>query len=312
MQFLFIRRFCEMIILTIIPSLIASVIIQFDRVQGAIFYPVLAIISVVCTVIFFGGNLLMMRRMTRDIKSKKIYMIVQYTTFAVYAIIIALICIFTWDTSEAMFWKDARVAFFFHSRVFEVICDPIVIDPDDLTKNLISPCVSMIISTVLFGFVTFFSHSFFTKRYIIEQEEIEKAKAEGKKFSESEMDKYAVSIRKSLDEELDESESDSDEKVYDEDRLYSVKELKKMDKENTMATTVRKSRINWSAWRVSANRSNDVKMRDIVKERILNFGSYGFYQNLIEKQQNGEYIDKYVRRYVKSKTSLRKTNSDLK
>ncbi len=310
MQFLFLRRFCEMIILTIIPSLIASAIIQLDRVQGAIFYPVLAIISVVCTVIFFGGNLLMMRRMTRDIKSKKIYMIVQYTTFAVYAIIIGLICIFTWDKTEAMFWKDARVAFFFHSRVFEVICDPIVIDPDDLTKNLISPCVSMIISTVLFGFVTFFSHSFFTKRYNIEKRELAKEKAESKKYSESEMDKYAVSIKKSLDEELDADEGDSAKGNDDENRLYSIKELKKMDEENRMATTVRKSRINWSAWRISANKSNDVKMRDIVKEAILNFGSYGFYQNLIEKQQNGEYIGKYVKRHFKSKTSMRHNRND--
>ncbi len=312
MQFLFMRRICEMIILTIIPSLIASSLIQLDEVQGAIFYPVLAIISVVCTVIFFGGNLLMMRRMTRDIKSKKIYMIVQYTTYAIYAGIIALICVFTWDSTETMFWKDARVAFFFHSRVFEVICDPIVIDPDDLTKNLISPCVSMIISTALFGVVTLFSHPFFTKRYIIEQNKIKKAKAEGKNLSESEMDKYAVSIKKSLDEEIDQSDENSEGDADDKNRLYSIKELRKMDNESAMATTVRKKRINWSAWRVSAHRGNDIKMREIVKDAILNFGSYGFYQNLIEKQQNGEYIGKYVRRYVKGKFSIHKRNIDLK
>ncbi len=310
MQYLFIRRICEMIILTVIPSLIASVLIQLDSVQGAIFYPVLAIISVVCAVIFFGGNLLMMRRMTRDIKSRKIYMIVQLTTFTIYAILIALICVFTWGKSEAMFWKDARVAFFFHSRVFEVICDPIVIDPDDLTKNLISPNMSMIISTALFGLITIFSHPFFKKRYAIEQKELEKIKKEEEKFTESDIDKIAVSVKEDLEKELEESEFDEDE--FDEDLLLSIREFERIDNRTRFRAPTRKQRIRWSAGRISASRSNDVKLRDIVKDAILNFGSYEFYQNLIEKQQGGEYTGKYIQNHLKNKVSLKNTNNNLK
>ncbi len=299
-----------MFILTVVPSLIASVLIQIDSIQGEIFYPVLAIISVTCAVIFFGGNLLMMRRMARDIKSKKIYMLVQLTTFIIYAIMIALICAFTWGKSESMFWKDARVAFFFHSRVFEVICDPIIIDPDDIQKNLISPNMSMIISTALFGLITIFSYPFFKKKYVIEQKELEKAKKEDEEFTETDMDKYAVSIKKRLEEEINEFDADYDDEFFDEDRMYSIKELRRMEKENRMAAPIRKSRINLSASRMSANRGNDVKLRDIVKENILNFGSYAFYQNIIEKQQRGEYIGGYVQKYFKSKLDIFNRNNE--
>ena len=67
MQFLYLRRFYELILLTVLPSIIASAIVQADRFQGLLFYPILVIVSVICTIIFFGGNGLMMRRMVRDI-----------------------------------------------------------------------------------------------------------------------------------------------------------------------------------------------------------------------------------------------------
>ncbi len=284
MQLLYLRRFCELILLTVLPSIIASAIVQMDRVQGLLFYPVLVIVSVICTIIFFGGNGLMMRRMVRDIESARIFYEVQTFAFLLYTIAITLICVFR--------WTDMRTALFFHARVFEVICDPIVVDPDDLTINLLTPTDSIIISTTLYGLMTYLSYPFFKKRYEKEKIEIQKQKEEDAQILEQE--EYAQAINNdyinNFFEDDEEDEAFNEESEEDEaDRLYTVKELKRMEKMERASAPVRRGqRINWSRKKtISANSANDIKKRDQVKDYILNFGSYSFYQRIITKEQQG-------------------------
>lgn len=304
MQFLYLRRFCELILLTVLPSIIASAIVQMDRFQGLLFYPVLVIVSVVCTVIFFGGNGLMMRRMVRDIESKKIFYAVQTFAFLIYTISITLICVFR--------WTDMRTALFFHARIFEVICDPIVVDPDDLTKNLLTPTDSIIISTTLYGLMTYLSYPFFKKRYEKEKIELQKQKEEDAQILEQEKEEYAQSVNNDYINDLFEDDEDDEEpeEGYEIDRLYTVKELRKMEKMERASAPVRRGqRINWSRKKtISANSANDIKRREQVKNYILNFGSYSFYQMIINKQQKGEYIGSDISQNLKQRFSIRGIN----
>ena len=306
MQFLYLRRFCELILLTVLPSIIASAIVQMDRFQGLLFYPVLVIVSVVCTVIFFGGNGLMMRRMVRDIKSKKTFYAVQTFAFLIYTISITLICVFK--------WTDMRTALFFHARIFEVICDPIVVDPDDLTKNLLTPTDSIIISTTLYGLMTYLSYPFFKRRYEKEKIEIQKQREEDEQILKQEKEEYAQSVNNDYINDLFEDDEDEDDNVsegeYEPDRLYTVKELRKMEKMERASAPVRRGqRINWSRKKtISANSANDIKRREQVKNYILNFGSYSFYQMIINKQQKGEYIGSDISQNLKQRFSIRGIN----
>ena len=307
MQFLYLRRFYELILLTVLPSIIASAIVQADRFQGLLFYPILVIVSVICTIIFFGGNGLMMRRMARDIKSKKTFYAVQTFAFLIYTISITLICVFR--------WTDMRTALFFHARVFEVICDPIVVDPDDLSKNLLTPTNSIIISTTLYGLMTYLSYPFFKKRYEKEKIELQKQKEEDAQILEQEKVEYEKSVENAYmgdlfeDEEEDE-EDNTPERAYEPDRLYTVKELRKMEKMERASAPVRRGqRINWSRKKtISANSANDIKRREQVKNYILNFGSYSFYQMIITKQQKGEYIGLDISKNMKQRFSIRGKN----
>ena len=74
MFLLLLRRLLELVLFSIVPGCIATIVIFQDSLQRSTwFYPVLLIVSIACAFIFFAGNLLMMRRMVRDIESKEKY-----------------------------------------------------------------------------------------------------------------------------------------------------------------------------------------------------------------------------------------------
>lgn len=312
MILLFLRRLVEIFIFSVIPGFLASMLIQIESIQGLLFYPVLLVISLVCAFIFFGGNALMMRRMVRDIESKEKYQFVQWTVFAIYTIFLICVCVFG--------WKDARASFLFHSRVFEVIVDPIVIDATDRSKNLLTPTQSMIISTVLYGLLTAFSYNWFYKAYqkelkekkLMEEAEYQAAKEARRKYKE-EQDRRERALRdgtaKREEEEMERELRRQAEELREQQRQrikeeankrYSIRELKKMESMGEFDHST--SSKNRSKRRSKANSGEKLKAN--LKEKILEAGSYDFYRRFIEKQESGYDAWAFARNYWKRRFTL--------
>ena len=312
MLLLFLRRLVEIFIFSVIPGFLASMLIQIDSIQGRLFYPVLLVISLVCAFIFFGGNALMMRRMVRDIQSKEKYQFVQWTVFSIYTIFLICVCVFG--------WKDARASFLFHSRVFEVMVDPIVIDATDRSKNLLTPTQSMIISTVLYGLLTAFSYKWFYNSYqnelkkkkLMEEAEYQAAKEARRKYKEEQERKERAlrdgttkrekEIEKELRRQSEELRRQRHQHIREEEnKLYTVKELKKMEKMGEFERSTSSKRRPKKA-RSKANSGE--KLKSNLKEKILEAGSYDFYRSFIEKQENGGNAWAFAKNYWKRRFTL--------
>lgn len=313
MILLFLRRLVEIFIFSVIPGFLASMLIQIESIQGLLFYPVLLVISLVCAFIFFGGNALMMRRMVRDIESKEKYQFVQWTVFAIYTIFLICVCVFG--------WKDARASFLFHSRVFEVIVDPIVIDATDRSKNLLTPTQSMIISTVLYGLLTAFSYNWFYKAYqkelkekkLMEEAEYQAAKEARRKYKE-EQDRKERALRdgtaKREEEEMERELRRQAEELREQQRQrikeeankrYSIRDLKKMESMGEFDhSTSSKNRPK----RKRSKANSGEKLKANLIERILEAGSYDFYRRFIEKQESGYDAWAFARNYWKRRFTL--------
>lgn len=313
MILLFLRRLVEIFIFSVIPGFLASMLIQIESIQGLLFYPVLLVISLVCAFIFFGGNALMMRRMVRDIESKEKYQFVQWTVFAIYTIFLICVCVFG--------WKDARASFLFHSRVFEVIVDPIVIDATDRSKNLLTPTQSMIISTVLYGLLTAFSYNWFYKAYqkelkekkLMEEAEYQAAKEARRKYKE-EQDKRERALRdgtaKREEEEMERELRRQAEELREQQRQrikeeankrYSIRELKRMER---MGDIERNASSENRPKRKRSKANSGEKLKANLIERILEAGSYDFYRRFIEKQESGYDAWAFARNYWKRRFTL--------
>lgn len=321
MILLLLRKLVELFLFSAVPGFFATMIIQTGAVQGRLFYPVLLIVSLLCAFIFFAGNILMMRRMIRDIENKSKYYFIQMVSFAIYAIFIACVCIFG--------WKDVRAVMLFHSRVFEVICDPIIVDPTDLSKNLITPTQSMIISTVLYGITCVVGYPWFNSLY-------EKEKAENKKREEEEY-KAAREARRKYKEEKARREKEREEAIrsnqsvpsesssqshsehrssgehrhhhsehrhhrhhYDDDTLYSVKELKKLEKLQELDENL----IENHRKKISSRSNVNEKLKRSMKDKILEAGTYEFYSRLMEKQEMGDNVGQFIWAHLKRQFSL--------
>lgn len=313
MLLLFLRRMVELFIFSVIPGFLASMLIQVDSIQGILFYPVLLVISLVCSFIFFGGNALMMRRMVRDIESKEKYQFVQWMAFAIYTVFLICVCVFG--------WKDARASFLFHSRVFEVMVDPIVIDATDRSKNLLTPTQSMIISTILYGLLTAFSYKWFYNAYqneqkekkLMEEAEYEAAKEARRKHKE-EQEKRERALRdgtakreaEEMERELRRQAEERREKrrqrmQEEENKLYSIKELKRMERMgdlDRMSSSERRPR------RRRSKANSGEKLKANLLEMILEAGSYEFYRRFIEKQESGDDAWGFARNHWKRRFTL--------
>lgn len=273
MILLLLRRLFELVMFSVVPGCIATIIIFQDSIQrSAMFYPILLIVSIICAIIFIGGNLLMMRRMVRDIESKEKYHFVQWVSFIIYATLIALVCIFQ--------WKDMRAACFFHSRVFEVITDPLVIDAENPEAALISPTVSMVISTAIYGLITAFSYNFF---YYFYEKEVEND------FEHNEAHRVeTLEIRKIYQKKQEKMEND-------------IRRGKVIPQQIDFDIDFPQQRRFFGS-KTALNSSEKFKYR--LKNAILEAGSYGFYQRFIDKQEMEEDAWAYARYYFRNKLSL--------
>ena len=314
MILLFLRRLVEIFIFSVIPGFLASMLIQIGSIQETtLFYPILLVVSLVCAFIFFGGNALMMRRMVRDIESKEKYQFVQWTVFAIYTIFLICVCVFG--------WKDARASFLFHSRVFEVIVDPIIIDTTDKSKNLLTPPHSMIISTVLYGLLTAFSYKWFYNAYqkelkekkLMEEAEYQAAKEARRKYKEEQERKERAlrdgsakreeeEIERELRRQAEEFREQQRQRIREEEnKRYSIRELKKME---SMGEFDRSASSEKRPKRKRSKTNSSEKLKANLKERILEAGSYEFYRRFIEKQESGYDAWAFARNYWKRKFTL--------
>lgn len=278
MFLLLLRRLLELVLFSVVPGCIATIVIFQDSLQRSTwFYPVLLIVSLVCALIFFGGNLLMMRRMVRDIKSKEKYHFVQWVSFAIYSVFIILVCIFQKDIP---IWKDLRAACFFHSRVFEVITDPIVVDAAHPEKALITPTQSMLISTAIYGILTAISYKWFN--YLYEKEvETQYEQNEAERLATMEIRKIYMARQEKIEKAIRRGNAmpqDFDDDAFD---FVSTRRF---------------------GSRTAANSSEKLKYR--LKAAIFEAGNYSFYQRYIEKQENGDDARAFAMYYLKNKLSI--------
>ena len=279
MFLLLLRRLLELVLFSVVPGCLSLIIIYQDSLQRSTwFYPVLLVVSIVCALIFFLGNMLMMRRMVRDISSKEKYHFVQWVAFGIYTLLIALVCIFQKDIP---IWKDLRAACFFHSRVFEVITDPIVIDAERPELALISPTQSMIISTVLYGILTALSYKWFN--YLYEKEV-------ATRFEQNEAERIAtMEVRKAYQHRQEKIEK-------------AIRKGHRVPYGTDFLDDIDFSRRKRFGSRTALNSSEKLKHR--LKSSIFEAGSYSFYQRYITKQENGEDAAAFARYYFKNKLSL--------
>ena len=279
MFLLLLRRILEMVLFSVVPGCISLIIIYQDSLQrSSLFYPVLLIVSIICALIFFLGNMLMMRRMVRDISSKEKYHFVQWTTFGIYTILIALVCIFQKDVP---IWKDLRASCFFHSRVFEVITDPIVIDAERPELALITPTQSMIISTALYAILTAVSYKWF---YYFYEKEVET------EFEQNEAERIAtIEVRKAYQSRQDRIEK-------------AIRKGKGIPREAEFFEDIDFASHRRFGSRVAINSAEKFKNR--LKTAIFEAGSYSFYERYINKIENGEDARSFARYYFRSKISL--------
>ncbi len=278
MFLLLLRRLLELVLFSVVPGCLALIIIYQDSLQrSAWFYPVLLIVSIVCALIFFLANMLMMRRMVRDISSKEKYHFVQWVAFGIYTVLIALVCFLQKDIP---IWKDLRAACFFHSRVFEVITDPIVIDAERPELALITPTQSMIISTVLYGILTAVSYKWFNYLY---------DKEVATQFEQNEAERIAtMEVRKVYQHRQEKIEK-------------AIRKGHRVPHGDFFDDLDFSSRKRFGS-RTAMNSSEKLKYR--LKSAIFEAGSYSFYQRYIMKKENGEDAAAFARHYFKNKLSI--------
>lgn len=204
---IYLRKFLDMFFLSIIPSLISFLIMNY-RMSYSVWFTC----CIISTLIFFIGNAFLIRRFARDIRSKSKYYFVWLITFAVYAGLGGFLYIFKY--MYPFTW------IYFHTRIFEIV-----------TMSLETPIrtwVSFVISISLYLILILVSYPLFRSAYA--------KKKERNKINASNLNNvnHAASSTKSQSPKT---------RHYSDTTMYSERQLKKMDRMKNMRPKTSKKRI---------------------------------------------------------------------
>lgn len=289
---IYLRKLLDMFFLSMLPSL-ASFLLMSYHMSYTVWYTT----CIFSTVVFFAGNLLLMRRFVRDIKDPKKYYAVWLTTFVVYTALGAAFLLanymypFTW--------------IFFHSRITEILTMG--------TGTPIKTWLSFACSMAAFLAMILIAKPVFSSLY--QKEKDKKAHDERKAYhlARNENDRYdkqRTHSSSTYNSELHSSQSESSSsshhkrerikyRVYEDDdnTAYSARQLRKLEKLENNPKKARKKQI-------GSQKAAGQKSKKRIKDFFLNLGSYSFYQSLAEKVSNGADPKPIIKSYIKRKMHL--------
>lgn len=276
---IYFRKFVDMFILSVIPSLVSF--LAMWRFMG---YNVWLIGCIASTLIFFVGNVLLIRRFVRDIKSKARYYRVWLLTFAVYTFLGALCLIQDW--MYPFTWL------FFHSRLLSILTIP--------SGNEIPVWVSFMISMIVYLVIILTAYPNFYKSF---QKEIEHHKHIQEQDKE-----YRHEIREKAEKRGDRRthivDIDDDAKTLlqtqknkpEDNTLYSRRQYNRMRKRGQLEVR--------TGGRIGRSKKDEGRIINMIMSAVYNIGSYGFYQAVYDKQEMGIDTKPLVRNYIRRKLHL--------
>lgn len=300
---IYLRKLLDMFFLSMVPSLISFLLMS--QFMNYITWLLSCIISVL---IFFIGNALLIRRFVLDIKSPATYYIVWLITFVVYT-----------AGGAVCLWQDWMYPFtwiYFHTRIIQISTIPTT-----EVETWISYAISMaaFLALILIGRPIFYmlSQKENARREADEREEYHyhhhhSSNSSHHHHSSAGSEHYHRSsnsgYRSSSDGEYYHHNSNSgyrsgssNERRHhrsSDEKVYSVRYLKKMEKLEGMESSSRRRK------HIRIKRASGRKTTLRIKDFILSIGSYAFYQSLAEKVAMGNAPGPIIKSYLRRKLNL--------
>ncbi len=276
---IYFRKFVDMFILSVIPS-IASFLVMW-RFMG---YNVWLIGCIISVLIFFVGNILLMRRFTRDIKSKARYYRVWLLSFVVYAGLGMLFLIQDW--MYPFTWM------FFHTRILSILTIP--------TGNEIPVWVSFVISMIVYLIMILTAYPHFYNSFHREMEQ-HKIQRQQEKEYQNEMREMAEkrNDRRTHFVDIDDDvpmPAQTEKKKSEDENLYSRRQYNRMRKHGQLEMR--------TGGRIRRSRKDEGRVISMIMSFVYNIGSYAFYQAVYDKQEMGIDTRPLVRNYIRRKLHL--------